>query len=73
MASKIITDDIKLDRLLNEQFKSDLGTGYANFNGTCLPKRYKDFAHAIENFEIRDDDVWLCGFSKTGKNFQINF
>ncbi|XP_076651410.1 luciferin sulfotransferase [Halictus rubicundus] len=58
--------DVDLDRILQEKFTNEFRKGYVTVNGVCLPKRYEEFAKAIEEFNVRDDDVWVCSFPKTG-------
>lgn len=65
MASRIDSND-ELGKLLNETFTSPQRTGYITVQGFCLPERYQKFAQAIEDFQVRDDDVWVCSFPKTG-------
>lgn len=66
MPPQIVEIDQDLNRLLREKFTSDFRTGYINVDGVCLPEYYAKFADAIENMEVRDDDVWVCSFPKTG-------
>lgn len=66
MASQIETVD-DLDQILKEQFTSEYRKGYVIVNGVCLPEKYNKFARAIEDFEVRDDDIWVCSFCKAGK------
>ncbi|XP_060824328.1 luciferin sulfotransferase-like [Bombus pascuorum] len=58
------TDD--LDQILQDQFTSEFRNGYIKVRGFCLPARYEVFADVIENFEVKDDDIWVCSFPKTG-------
>lgn len=37
------------------------------FNGQYLAELFQDFQKYIDDFEVRDTDVWLCCFPKTGK------
>ncbi|XP_026674211.1 sulfotransferase 1 family member D1-like [Ceratina calcarata] len=55
-----------LDRLLKEKFTNDFRKGYVTVQGVCLPITYKRFEEEIENFEVKDDDVWVCSFPKSG-------
>lgn len=55
-----------LDQILKDKFTTEFRKEYTTVQGVCLPKKYEDFAQIIENFEIRDDDVWICSFPKTG-------
>ncbi|XP_015173286.1 PREDICTED: amine sulfotransferase-like [Polistes dominula] len=66
MAPQIDNTNVTLDRILKEKFTSEFRSGYVTVKDVCLPERYKHFAEEIENFEIRDDDVWVCTFPKTG-------
>lgn len=63
MAPQIGND---LDQILKDKFTTEFRKEYTTVQGVCLPKKYEDFAQIIENFEIRDDDVWICSFPKTG-------
>lgn len=44
---------------------------YIKFNGYFIASQYKNFIDVIENFEVRDDDIWVCSFPKTGKSTEI--
>ncbi|KAJ8669935.1 hypothetical protein QAD02_001194 [Eretmocerus hayati] len=59
-----MSDD--LDSLASETLSERARTRFTSIKGVFLPEEYKDFADAIENFEVRDDDVWVCSFPKTG-------
>lgn len=68
MAFPIETDQ-DLDQILRDEFISEFRKGYTTVQGVCLPDRYEEFAEAIDNFEVRDDDIWICSFPKTGRYF----
>ncbi|KAI5713729.1 hypothetical protein M8J76_004390 [Diaphorina citri] len=53
-------------RILNTQFISPFRTGYVRCKGVCMPEYYVNFAEDIINMDVRDDDVWVCSFPKTG-------
>lgn len=55
------------DKILNEKFVNLFRSGYVSVKGITLPERFKDFYKAIDNFEVFDDDVWVCSFPKTGE------
>lgn len=61
-----------LDRLSVETLSEKARTNYVWINGVYLPEEYKLIADAVENFEVNDDDVWVCSFQKSGKNLQIS-
>ncbi|XP_046610967.1 luciferin sulfotransferase-like [Neodiprion virginianus] len=66
MAPQIQPVDGELGEILKNTFTNDFRFGYVTVDGVCLPKYYEKFAEAIENFEVRDDDIWVCSFPKTG-------
>ncbi|GJQ87477.1 hypothetical protein Trydic_g19237 [Trypoxylus dichotomus] len=37
-----------------------------DYAGTVLPSRFDDYKDRIENFEVRDDDIWVASFPKSG-------
>lgn len=61
-----VEGDANLDQMLRERFTSEFRKGYVTMDGICLPQRYEEFAKAIEDFQVKDDDVWVCSFPKTG-------
>ncbi|XP_043265450.1 luciferin sulfotransferase-like [Colletes gigas] len=65
MAPQLATDN-DLNQILKETFTTEFRKGYITVNGVCLPERFNKFSQAIEDFEVRDDDVWVCSFPKTG-------
>lgn len=66
-SSKLFADEDDLDRLIKEKFTSPFRTGYTNIDGCFLPANHANYVDAIEHMEVYDDDVWLCGFPKSGK------
>jgi hypothetical protein len=38
-------------------------------NGCILPQRFRDICDKVKNLEIRDDDVFLCSFPRTGSTW----
>lgn len=61
-----LTFDSVQDITLEENFTNEFRSGYISVNGVTMPERFKDFKDAIENFEVYDDDIWICSFPKTG-------
>lgn len=53
-------------KLLQEHFVSDFRYGYKKYRGVVLSERYQTFADKIENLEVRDDDIWVMSYPKTG-------
>ncbi|XP_029040843.2 luciferin sulfotransferase-like [Osmia bicornis bicornis] len=61
-----MTSKNELDQLLHKTFTNPGRTGYITVEGVCMPERYQKFAQAIEDLEVKEDDVWVCSFPKTG-------
>ncbi|XP_011302858.1 sulfotransferase 1C4 [Fopius arisanus] len=55
-----------LDELWKKIFNSEFTGRYTSVKGVRLPEIFNKFADEIENFEVRDDDVWVCSFPKGG-------
>lgn len=68
MAAQIKADN-DLAQILEENFTTEFRKGYITVNGVCMPERFEKFARAIEDFEVRGDDTWVCSFPKTGIRF----
>lgn len=56
-----------LNRLAKDTLSEKIRTNYLEFDGVSLPEEYKYFADAVENFEVFDDDVYVCSFQKSGE------
>lgn len=67
MGPRISPIDGKIGELLQRTSATEFRTGFISVDGVCLPEYYKKFAEQLENFEVRDDDVWVCSFPKTGE------
>lgn len=61
----------ELDQLLHKTFTNEIRKGYITVEGVCMPETYQRFAQAIENLEVKEDDVWVCSFPKTGILFHL--
>ncbi|XP_014227591.1 sulfotransferase 1C4-like [Trichogramma pretiosum] len=67
MAAKSSTmSEVDLERLAYETLTEKARTNFIKIDGVFLPEDYKQIADAVENFEVRDDDVWVCSFQKSG-------
>lgn len=59
--------DGELGDILSKKFTNVFRSGYVKSHGYVLPEYYKKFSKIIEEFEVRDDDLWVISFPKTGK------
>ncbi|RZB77491.1 sulfotransferase family cytosolic 1B member 1 [Asbolus verrucosus] len=65
----IVPSEAELTKLLNEKFTCSFRPGYVTVQGFVLPKRYLELEQRIQDFEVFDTDLWICGFPKTGTNW----
>ncbi|XP_065215218.1 luciferin sulfotransferase-like [Planococcus citri] len=58
--------DNKSKEYLTKNFTTTVRTGYVKCKGYLFPNTFQNFGDKIENMEIRDDDIWVCTFPKSG-------
>ena len=58
-------DDI-INKILSECTSVDVPIKYVEYQGMFVPDSYPLIADSIENFEVYDDDTWVCSFPKSG-------
>ncbi|XP_023248635.1 sulfotransferase 1C4-like [Copidosoma floridanum] len=58
--------EAELAQLQSKCLADGIPIKFVNYKGLWVPDTYAEIADAIENFEVRDDDVWVCAFPKTG-------
>jgi len=61
--------DGDLGDILLRNFTNCFRSGYVKSRGYILPKYYKKFGQKVKELEVRDDDLWVVSFPKTGKFF----
>lgn len=42
------------------------------YHSVFLPQNYQRRADRLHNFEVREDDTWICGFPKSGSTWLHN-
>jgi hypothetical protein len=58
-----------LGDMLLKNFTNCFRSGYVKSRGYVLPEFYKKYGQKVEELEVRDDDLWVVSFPKTGKFF----
>ncbi|XP_066247875.1 luciferin sulfotransferase-like [Euwallacea similis] len=61
-----IMEDARLEGILQKHFTNRFRKGYINVDGVMMPERFKEMQKEISEWEVREDDVWICSFPKTG-------
>ena len=64
MSSRNLRNDKEIDFIIKERFIEPYELSC--YKGIYLPKNYIKFIELIENFEVREDDIWLCNFPISG-------
>lgn len=55
------------DEYISKYFKSPFHTGFTEINGHILTNSYRNIKEKVDNFNVRDQDVWIVTFPKAGK------
>lgn len=65
----------EIDRLLYEKYTSDFRKGFVEIGEEkiCMPLTFKDIADQIENFEVKDTDIFIASYPKAGLLSSIVF
>ncbi|XP_048515989.1 luciferin sulfotransferase-like [Athalia rosae] len=66
MDKKIVPVDGELMETLTRVFPIGSCNGWVWVDGCCQPKTFTKHIDVIDNFEVRDDDIWVCSFLKAG-------
>ncbi|XP_056638932.1 luciferin sulfotransferase-like [Diorhabda sublineata] len=59
-------DNEKLDKILERDFTNVFRLGHINVEGVVMPKRFAEMKSEILNWNVNENDVWICSFPKTG-------
>lgn len=55
-----------LNQIARNNLREKVRTNFIEVDGVFLPEEYEKFSAAVENFEVHDDDVYVCSFQKSG-------
>lgn len=61
--------DKDVSDILNAYFVTSFRNGYIKANDVVLPVYFKKFGQRMQEMEVRDDDIWVCSYPKTGFDF----
>ncbi|KAF2892847.1 hypothetical protein ILUMI_13326 [Ignelater luminosus] len=63
-----VTTDDEIGRIIHEKILNDLHTGFVLLgeDRTCMPEHFLNYAERIKNFEVKNEDVWVASYPKTG-------
>lgn len=61
--------DTPMNNLFYDTFQCELKKDFIEVGEDkyVFPTKYLAIADEIENFEVRDSDVWVCSYPKSGK------
>lgn len=64
MSTFINNNDI--NELLKRTCLNEIVPNYDEINGYTVGCNYKKMKHLIDDFEVRDNDVWVSSYAKSG-------
>lgn len=65
---KLVYNELEKDaeECFRKYFTTPNRNGYVNCEGCILPKYFVNIGDRIKKMDIRDDDIWVCSYPKTG-------
>lgn len=54
----------------NQAPQTPLGSNY-KFDGCFLPLTFANHAERFKNFKVREDDIWIISYPKTGTTWTV--
>lgn len=70
-----ITDEDEIGRIIHKHILNKFCSSYilVGEDRTCIPEYYLRFAEQIRNFEVKDDDIWVASYMKTGMLVHLKY
>lgn len=59
----------RYDEYLIQYFLSPFREGYGKYDGCVLPVAYGKMQQRIYDWKVREQDIWIDTFPKSGENF----
>lgn len=66
-------ENARLEAILEKYFTNSFRKGHVNVDGVTMPLRFKEMQKEIHEWDVSEEDVWICSFPKTGKFLFIFF
>ncbi|KAL5235526.1 hypothetical protein ACI65C_002936 [Semiaphis heraclei] len=58
--------DNEVSDILDKCYVNNFRRGFIKANGVVMPVYFKKFGQRILDMDIRDDDIWVCSYPKSG-------
>lgn len=65
------TNNNDIDELLKRTIFNKFVEKYTQVDGYSLGPKHEQFKHLIDNFQVRDNDVWVTSYPKSGKLIKL--
>lgn len=62
-----ILSDQELDIILKKDFTNVFRSEYFQVKGVTMPRRFEEMQDDILKWDVKQQDVWICSFPKTGR------
>lgn len=69
--SQQLYNPIKNYKIIKHLKQPSTPLGNWNFEGCVLPEKYLTYADRYKNFQVREDDVWVVTFPKSGTTWAV--
>lgn len=56
----------KIDEDERELLEAYFARPFARYNGYILPDELSEYVDSFSKMKVRDDDIWVCSYPKTG-------
>lgn len=64
--SQHVNAKVFIERDFKIKFQQEFNRSYLLINGYTMPSQYKEKRHLLDNFEVFEDDIWVCSFPSSG-------
>lgn len=64
--------NVNIDDLVQKCLIGEKRSGFCTFRGHTMPNTFEQSIKLIEDFEVRESDIWVVTFPKSGKTSDLN-